>query len=145
MKTTKEIADIIGVSKMTVYRYIKKNKIVGTQQSNRTMLYDDTVVKTIIKAFTSEYSETSVTSSDTAEIDFNSLIINYQEQIKAKDKQLESMQKLLDQQQQLSLQDKNQLIEIKERTKELENLLEIKKDTDTNKKTPKKKWYKFWL
>jgi len=145
MKTTKEIADIIGVSKMTVYRYIKKNQIVGAQQSNRTMLYDDTVVKTIIEAFKSEDSATSVTSSDTAEIDFNSLIINYQEQIKVKDKQLESMQKLLDQQQQLSLQDKNQLLEIKERTKELEHLLEINKDTDINKETSKKKWYKFWL
>lgn len=129
---------------MTVYRYIKKNQITGTQQGNRTMLYDDTVVKTIIEAFTSEDSTTSVTNSDTAEIDFNSLIINYQEQIKVKDKQLESMQKLLDQQQQLSLQDKNQLLEIKERTKELEHLLEINKDTDANKETTKK-WYKFWL
>jgi len=145
MKTTKEIADMIGVSKMTIYRYIKKNQIDGTQQSNRTMLYDDTVVNSIIKAFSDYNSATSATNDDTPKIDFNSLIINYQEQIKSRDKQLEAMQKLLDQQQQLSLQDKNQLLEIKERNKELEHLLKINISTDTNKETAKKKWYRFWL
>jgi len=34
MKSTKEIADMIGLSKMTVYRYIKANNIIETSQTD---------------------------------------------------------------------------------------------------------------
>ncbi len=37
----KQIADMIGISKMTVYRFIKANHIKETSQVGRTLLYDD--------------------------------------------------------------------------------------------------------
>lgn len=160
MKTTKEIADIAGVSKMTVYRHIKKCGVTGSQQSNNTMLYDDTAVNTIMKSLGIDYGVTEVNTPVTPNLDYNSVILSYQEQLKAKDSQLENMQKLLDQQQQLSLQDKNQVNELKERISELEGLIvapnEFQEDTDINTpEEPKtaenvndssknRKWFQFW-
>jgi len=61
MKSTKEIADMIGLSKMTVYRYIKANNITETSQEGRTLLYDDTSIKLIIKGLLAKDNETEVT------------------------------------------------------------------------------------
>lgn len=48
-KTMKEIADMIGVSKSTVYRYIKAHSIHESSQSGSTLLYNESAVKLIIK------------------------------------------------------------------------------------------------
>lgn len=41
MKTTKQIADELGVSKQKVYRYIKAHNIKEARQENGVMYYDD--------------------------------------------------------------------------------------------------------
>ena len=69
MKSTKQIADILGVSKMTVYRFIKSNNITETSQDGRTLLYDDTSVKLILKGLSDITNVTDVTPNDTS--DFN--------------------------------------------------------------------------
>ncbi len=50
MKSVKEIADIIGVSKTTVARYIKSVGATELAQDGQMFLYDDAVVILVIEA-----------------------------------------------------------------------------------------------
>lgn len=45
-----EIADLIGISKATVSRYINKNNVAGTKQKNA-KLYPETVIQQIKRAY----------------------------------------------------------------------------------------------
>jgi len=132
MKSTKEIADMIGLSKMTVYRYIKANNIIETSQNGRTLLYDDTSEKLIIKGLLTKDGVENNVASVTP--DFNEEYIEKLEkmndllktEIDTKNIQIENLQTILNQQQQLLL------YEQQKGTK----LLEENKDT--------KKWWHWW-
>ena len=115
MKNIKEIADILGVSKMTVYRFIKTSNISESAVEGRTMLYDDTSVSAIIKAFydkkdathdtiddTSDYAQEYLKKLEEMNAFFKKEIEDKKQQLKAKDEQIERLQIILDQQQQLS-------------------------------------------
>lgn len=132
MKSTKQIADILGVSKMTVYRFIKSNNITETSQDGRTLLYDDTSVKLILKGLSDITNVTDVTPNDTS--DFNEdYVIKLEEmnvflkkEIEDKNNQIESLQTILNQQQQLLL------YEQQKNTKLLEENIE------------NKRWWQWW-
>jgi len=132
MKSIKQIADILGVSKMTVYRFIKVNNITETSQEGRTMLYDDASVKLILKALSDKEDVTDVTSDDTSDfkedyiIKLEEMNIFLKNEIEDKNEQIESLQTILKQQQQLLL------YEQQKNTK----LLEENIDT--------KKWWQWW-
>jgi AcrR family transcriptional regulator len=51
MKTVKQIADELGISKQRVYRYIKKNRISEAHQDAGVMYYDEQAETEIIKHF----------------------------------------------------------------------------------------------
>jgi len=133
MKSIKQIADILGVSKMTVYRFIKANNIAETSQEGRTMLYDDTSVKLILKALSNKSDVSSdVTSNDTSDfkedyiIKLEEMNIFLKNEIEDKNEQIESLQTILKQQQQLLL------YEQQKNTKLLEENINTKK------------WWKWW-
>lgn len=109
MKSTKQIADILGVSKMTVYRFIKSNNIPETSQDGRTLLYDDPSVNLIIQGLSDKKDVTDVTLDDTSDFKENYVIkleeMNFflKKEIEDKNNQIESLQTILNQQQQLLL------------------------------------------
>lgn len=128
MKSTKEIADTIGLSKMTVYRYIKANNITETSQDGRTLLYDDASVKLIIKGLLTKDSVTDVTPNSNEEYiekleEINEIL---KTELDTKNEQIENLQTILNQQQQLLL------FEQQKNTKLLEE------------NVASKKWWQWW-
>jgi len=109
MKSTKQIADILGISKMTVYRFIKSNNITETSQDGRTLLYDDASINLIVKGLSDKKDVTDVTPDDTFNFE-QDYVIKLEEmnaflkkEIEDKNNQIESLQTILNQQQQLLL------------------------------------------
>jgi len=96
MKSTKQIADILGVSKMTVYRFIKSNDITETSQNGRTLLYDDTSVNLILKGLSVKTDVTDVTPNDTSDfkedyvIKLEEMNVFLKKEIEDKNNQIES-------------------------------------------------------
>lgn len=116
MKSIKEMADILDVSKMTVSRYIKTIGATEVAKDGQTLLYDDAVVNLVITGLSKNKKQDTVTTDDT--VDFKvEYIKNLEEsnnflkqeiedknkQLMSKDEQIESLQTILNQQQQLLL------------------------------------------
>lgn len=104
--TIKQLADIAGTSKVTMFRYIKQNSIHETKHKGNANLYDETQKSLILKGFRGK-SASSVSETDHDE---TALIQELKSQLKAKDAQINNLhaiikqnQRLLDQQQQLNL------------------------------------------
>lgn len=102
-KTTKQIADELGVSKQKVYRYIKRYNIKEAYQEHGTMYYDDAAEHFIAQGF-SESSESAEASQkhidDTALETVISMLQKEleakNEQIRAKDRQIEQLTSALE-------------------------------------------------
>ena len=69
MKTLKQMADELGVSKQRLYRFVKQEGISEVHQENKTMYYDETAEKAIRNAF-----ENSDTRYDTADVNHDAPI-----------------------------------------------------------------------
>ena len=123
MKSTKQIADILGVSKMTVYRFIKSNNITETSQDGRTLLYDDTSVNLIVKGLSDKTDVTDVTPNDTSDfkedyvIKLEEMNVFLKKEIEDKNNQIESLQTILNQQQQLLLYEQQKNTKLLEENK----------------------------
>lgn len=136
LKTTKEIADLIGVSKSTVYRYIKSNMIQESHRSGSTMLYDESVQIKIKQALSgsiesqtdsrkNENEATELISTELVDFLKNQLELQV-EQLNKKDIQIAELQKSNNQLQQLLL------YEQQKNTKLLEENIE------------NKRWWQWW-
>ncbi|MFI3731129.1 helix-turn-helix transcriptional regulator [Vagococcus fluvialis] len=136
LKTTKEIADLIGVSKSTVYRFIKSNAIHESRRTGSTLLYDESVQKLIQQHF-DESNESQIDSQrisgESVDLVNKELVdvlknqIDLQvEQLNIKDTQIAELQKSNDQLQQLFL------LEQQKNTKLLEENIE------------NKRWWQWW-
>lgn len=106
--TIKEIADIAGISKVTMFRFIKKNSFHETKHRGNANLYDETVKNAILEGF--NHKNSSVRNESKRNEFHNELIEELKKQIAMKDSQISELheiiskdQKLLDQQQQLNL------------------------------------------
>ncbi|MGM0260593.1 helix-turn-helix transcriptional regulator [Enterococcus sp. AZ102] len=138
LKTMKEIADTIGVSKSTVYRYIKAHSIHESSQSGSTLLYDESIEKLIKQGILrsndsySESQKTSYESSDSTDqtliMALNSQIETQNNQLFIKDTQISNLQKSNDQLQQLLLYEQQKTTQLLEQTQ----------------KEPESKWWQFW-
>lgn len=121
MKTIKNVADELGISKQKLYRYIKSNYINEVHHETNVMYIDDVLenkLKQHFKSIETHHDTTQNTSNDTQVIQsLNDMISHLKEQIKEKDKQLEMNQELLKNQQILTLQ-ANQKIELLEHQEE---------------------------
>ncbi|MCT3395833.1 helix-turn-helix domain-containing protein [Lentilactobacillus hilgardii] len=106
--TIKELADIAGTSKVTMFRFIKKNSFHETKHRGNANLYSETDKNSILEGFNhkngSKINETKRNETS------NELIEELKKQIAMKDSQISELheiinkdQKLLDQQQQLNL------------------------------------------
>ncbi len=132
-KTMKEIAYILGVSKPTLFRFLKANSFHETFKKRNTNMYDETTTKAIIESFKQEKSEERFILSRNDETTDEILIESLKEQISLLKKhdeeqkeQINKLHALLDQQQQLLL------YEQQKNTKLLEENIE------------NKKWWQWW-
>ncbi|MBO0475434.1 hypothetical protein DOK76_00040 [Vagococcus sp. DIV0080] len=132
MKTVKEIADMLGVSKTTVARYIKSVGATESAQDGQTFLYDDSVVTLVVEALSDKKSESTETGDIAVDfreeyiLNLEETIVYLKKEIEDKNSQFETLQTILNQQQQLLL------YEQQKNTKLLEENVDSKK------------WWQWW-
>lgn len=137
MKTIKQIADELGVSKTAVRKKIENLGLHSSLQKNgNQFVIDENQEKLIKSAFSESESETRTeTDSQTETETVSALVCMLQRELDAKNEQIAQLQKLLDQEQQLRMVTEQRLLQIEEK-KELEEQQELEEK-------PKKRW-KFW-
>ena len=172
LKTIKEIADEIGVSKQAVWQKIKKESSIDlrqfTSKKGNTVYVDVDGQKAIKNAFFNKTStkkrqqkvfvDDNVNNSVDGNPEGNEEILFLRNLVSELQSEKKELHKLLDQQQRLALQDKKLLEEYKEEIKELKSLMvpvrkddkdpmvQKSKDIDNTKEelhTKNKKWWHF--
>ena len=172
LKTIKEIADEIGVSKQAVWQKIKKESSIDlrqfTSKKGNTVYVDVDGQKAIKSAFFNKTStkkrqqkvfvDDNVNDSVDGNTEGNEEILFLRNLVSELQSEKKELHKLLDQQQRLALQDKKLLEEYKEEIKELKSLMvpvrkddkdpmvQKSKDIDNTKEelhTKNKKWWHF--
>lgn len=97
----KDIADRIGTSKSTVYRIIKELGLKHSTKQSQTMLYDESVLKSVKKDFENrKLVQGSVNESAKSN---DELIAQLKDDLQHEREQVANLTKLLDQSQQLQL------------------------------------------
>ena len=172
LKTIKELADEIGVSKQAVWQKIKKETSIDlrqfTSKKGNTVYVDVDGQKVIKNAFFNKTStkkrqqkvfvDDNVNNSVDGNPEGNEEILFLRNLVSELQSEKKELHKLLDQQQRLALQDKKLLEEYKEEIKELKSLMvpvrkddkdpmvQKSKDIDNTKEelhTKNKKWWHF--
>ena len=158
MKTIKEIADELGVSKQKVYRFIVRNHITASSEVKQSKLYDEAAEMLIKQGFLEDepYQKShheahqnhinDTVSEVVIELirkeleQKNEQLQEKDRQIREKDRQISEMQaqlsmnqKLIDQEQQLHM--------VTERKIQLIERQQNQEEPDT---TDDKKWWQFW-
>ena len=77
----KEIADILGVSKPTLFRFLKANSFHETFKKRNTNMYDETTTNAIIESFKQEKNEKRFISPRNDETVDEMLVESLKEQI----------------------------------------------------------------
>lgn len=144
----KDIADRIGTSKSTVYRIIKELGLKHSTKQSQTMLYDESVLKSVKKDFENrKLVQGSVNESAKSN---DELIAQLKDDLQHERETVANLTRLLDQSQQLQLSLQQQLKALKapqEATTASENNSkandeETTKDTEKAAKEPEKlKWW----
>lgn len=131
MKTIKQIADELGVSKTAVRKKIENLGLrSGLQKNGNQFAIDENQERLIKSAFSGSESETRTqTDSQTETETVSALVSMLQRELDAKNEQIAHLQKLLDQEQQLRMVTEQKLLQIEDKQEQEEQ--------------PKKRW-KFW-
>lgn len=151
MKTIKQIADELGVSKQKVYRFIVRNHITASSEVKQSKLYDE-ATEMLIKQGILEDEPYQKSHHEAHQNHINDTVSEAviellrkemeqkNEQLQEKDRQISEMQaqlsmnqKLMDQEQQLHM--------IMERKYQLIEQLHDQEKPDT---VDDKKWWQFW-
>jgi|JFBN01.1.fsa_nt_gb biotin operon repressor len=139
MKTIKQIADELGVSKTAVRKKIENLGLQSSLRKNGNQFAIDKIQEKLIKqAFSGNETETkNANQSQTENHEVSDLvsvlhttISVLKAELEAKDRQIEKLQMLLDQEQQLHALTAQQIKELPEQ-----------KEPDM---TEEKKWWQFW-
>lgn len=153
MKTIREIASELGVSKQRVYRFVKSNNVSEVpqevHQTTSTKYYDDVAIDLIKRGFSNETKsdESTHETHQTASNDtVNDAVVDaLLKQLEKQSEQIDSLHKLLDQQQQLQLNTQKQLdqlqLELKSDIKDENEEKEVLNEPQNNSK---KSFWKFW-
>lgn len=147
MKTIKQIADELGVSKQKVYRYIVKNHITASSEVKQSKLYDDVAEKMIKQGILDDephqksHHESHQNRMSDAVLELlrneleqkNEQLREKDRQIMEKDQQIEQLHKVIDQEQQLRMVTERKF-----------QLIEQQKDQEEPDTSEEKKWWQFW-
>lgn len=101
MKTTRQIADELGVSKQQVYRYIKRHNIKEARQENGVMHYDETAESLIKQGFSQNTTSNEAEQKHINDTAIEAVISMLQKELEAKDRQIEELQAALKREQEL--------------------------------------------
>ena len=119
--TIKELSDIAGTSKVTMFRFIKKNSFHEAKHRGNANLYSETDKNIILEGF--NHKNGSKTNETKRNETSNELIEELKKQISMKDSQISELheiinkdQKLLDQSQRLQLDVQNKLKKLESNT-----------------------------
>ena len=117
MKTIKQIADEIGVSKTAVRKKIDILGLwSGLRKSGNQFLIDENQEKRIKTAFGESHSETdSQTSSHTESETVSALVSMLKNELDKKNEQIANLERLLDQEQHLRMVTEKKLLQIEEK------------------------------
>lgn len=131
MKTIKQIADELGVSKTAVRKKIENLGLrYSLQKNGNQFVIDENQERLIKSAFSESESETRTeTNSQTETETVSALVSMLQRELDSKNEQIAHLQKLLDQEQQLRMVTEQKLLQIE--------------DKQEQEKQPKN-WWKFW-
>ena len=130
MKTIKQIADELGVSKTAVRKKIENLGLQSGLQKNGNQFAITEEQETLIKsAFLGKEDVETETKSQTETETVSTLVSMLQRELDAKNEQIAHLQKLLDQEQQLRMVTEQKLLQIEDKQEQEEQ--------------PKKRW-KFW-
>ena len=154
LKTIKELADELGVSKQTIHYHIKSLSNIKRDKNNKgAVLLNEEEQKFIyskVNAVKDDTVKDNTVKGNTAH--FLSEIQFLRTQLENKDTQILQMQNLLDQQQRLALQDKKLLEEYKSEIQSLKALTtednkahseEHSEDANIGVKDKSKRWWRF--
>lgn len=133
----KDIADRIGTSKSTVYRIIKELGLKNTTKASQTMLYDESVLKSVRKEFRARKLEQNSAAESVQNSD--ELIAQLKDDLQHEREQVAKLTELLDQSQQLQLSLQQQLKKLdapQDTTGASEGVSKVK-DDETTKETKK--------
>jgi hypothetical protein len=151
MKTIKQIADELGVSKQKVYRFIVRNHITASSEVKQSKLYDEAAETLIKQGFLegklyqkshheAHQNHINDTVSEAVIELLRKELEQKNEQLQEKDRQISEMQaqlsmnqKLIDQEQQLHM--------VTERKLQLIEQQQYQEEQDT---VEEKKWWQFW-
>lgn len=154
MKTIKQIADELGVSKQKVYRFIVKNHITASSEVKQSKLYDEAAERLIKSHFNSittsceRCGEPHQKSGDEMLLEQlikelevkNEQLREKDRQIREKDHQIAEMQAQLSENQKL-IDQEQQLRMVTERKIQLIEQQQNQEEPDTSEE---KKWWQFW-
>lgn len=143
MKTIKEVADQLGISKQRVYRYYIKNCISDAHQTTSPIQLSDAVVSEILQHFAEKTASSDVhhdvhqtASSDTvSDAVYDALLRQLEEkdrQLAAKDQQISDLIEKLDQEQKLHAMTQNKVLMLEE-------------NTTTEEEKPTEEYVKSWF
>jgi len=91
MKTIKQIADEIGVSKQRVYRYIRKNHISEAHHEAVIMWYDETAEKQITQYFRGQHHISEAHHDANQSTSLDTVIILLQKELDIKNEQIKDL------------------------------------------------------
>jgi len=138
-KTMKEIADMLGVSKTTLFRYLKDKAIHETYKEGTTNFYDKTTVTHIIQGFKREKDPNSV--SDEA------MVQSLREQIYFLKKQNKEQLEQIEQWKLNDLEQKEQIRSLHNILDQQQKLLLYEQQKNTKlleENIDKKRWWQWW-
>jgi hypothetical protein len=133
MKTIRQIADELGVSKQAIFKKIDN---LGLRQRltkvNNQWLIDESIEITIKEAFSTTSRSSTYSSTDSSTVD--RLIDVLKMELNVKNEQIADLQKLLDQEQQLRMVTEQKLLLLEEKSEEDEQNQQPKEDYASSQK-----------
>ena len=135
MKTIKQVAEELEISKQKLYRYIKSHHINDAHQTASVIYIDDVLESKLKQHFLSETVSDDVHHDAHQTASNDEVIEALLMQLQKKDEQIETLQKLLDQEQQLHAMVQNELKVLEEKT--------LTAEAERTEIVSKKKW-QFW-
>jgi len=147
MKTIKQIADEIGVSKQRIYRFIRKNRISDVHHDTGVMWCDD-VAQSLIKQHFTDVDRISdvyhdvhhTVSSDTV---VDTVIAMLQRELEAKNTQISALQSELAEERKHSREQAEKLAVLADQAQQL-HLAGTLIDGQKMLESGEKKWWQFW-
>ncbi|MCT3543747.1 replication protein B [Lentilactobacillus buchneri] len=119
--TMKQIANLIGIDKTKVWRFIRDNNIHEYSKNGRALLFNEQQKARIIKGIKSSDVHSMNERKNDSNLSDKELISVLKNELEQKNKEIDRFQKLLEQQQQLNLSSQKLLESKNDTTQSREN------------------------